>query len=118
MNSEAALLTVEHSQESLARAYIHAIAGHAGLTCSFREFDYGIDLTLHQITVRTNPMTGRKRYVKSGMCVDVQVKSTGNAIVREDGVAYDLDVDAYDDLRIERTCATPRILSRRPSPRG
>ena len=27
----------------------------------FRPFDYGIDLTLHQVTVRTNPTTGRRR---------------------------------------------------------
>lgn len=108
-SSEATLLTAGHSMESLTRAYLHALAGHAGLTCSFRDFDYGIDLTLHQVTVRTNRMTERKRYVESGMCMDVQVKSTTNAIVRDGEVVYDLDVDAYDGLRIEKTCA-PRIL--------
>jgi hypothetical protein len=115
--SEAALLTAGHSQESLTRAFIHAIAGHVGLTCSFREFDYGIDLALHQVTVRTHPTTGRKRYVESGMHLDVQVKSTTNAVVRDGEVAYDLDVHAYDDLRIEKTC-TPRILVLHVQPRA
>jgi hypothetical protein len=80
-----------------------------GLTCSLREFDYGIDLTLHQITVRTHPATGRRRYVESGMPLDVQVKSTTRAIVRGSEVAYDLDRDAYEDLRNVQVC-TPRIL--------
>lgn len=106
VRGENTVITDAHSQESLAQAYIHAIAGHLGLACSIREFDYGIDLTLHQISVRT---TDRKRYVESGMPLDVQVKSTTTAIIRGDCLAYDLNIENYDDLRTTRVC-TPRIL--------
>ena len=85
------------------------MAGQVGLTCSLRDFDYGIDVTLHQVTVRTNPKTGRKRYVESGAALDVQVKSTTSAIVGDREVRYDLAVEAYDDLRDLRV-STPRIL--------
>jgi hypothetical protein len=103
------LLTPEHRKESLARAYIHAIAGHIGMSCSVRNFDYGIDVTLHEITVRTNPSTGKMRYVESGMPLDIQVKSTTTAIIEEDEVKYDIDINTYDDLR-DMNVSTPRIL--------
>ena len=66
------MLTPEHQKESLARAYIHAVAGQLGMSCSMRDFDYGIDLTLHEVTTRTNPDTGRVRYVESGWPLDIQ----------------------------------------------
>ena len=105
----AALLTPQHFQESLSRAYVHAIAGRTGLGCSVREFDYGIDLTLHQIVVRTDRTTGRKRHFESGAALDIQVKSTTNASVSDSAVRSDLDVNAYDDLR-DMATSTPRIL--------
>lgn len=103
------MLTREHRQESLTRAYILAIAARMGMSCSIRDFDYGIDLTLHQVTTRTNPATGRKRYIESGMPLDIQVKSTTAAIVEDNEVKYDLDVQSYDDLR-DTNVRTPRIL--------
>lgn len=42
-------ITREHRQESLAMAYIHAVAGMCGLTWSTRNLDYGADITLHQV---------------------------------------------------------------------
>ena len=103
------MLTPSHSQESLARAYIHAIAGRVGLTCSFRDFDYGIDLTLHPVTVRTDPATGKRRYIESGWPLDIQVKSSAKTIIRDDGIGYDLEMDAYNDLRNVEV-SVPRIL--------
>jgi hypothetical protein len=65
--------------------------------------DYGIDLTLHDIGV-----TGRHRF-ESGYRIDVQGKSTVDAAVMKNRVRYDLDVQAYDLLRL-KTPACPRIL--------
>ncbi len=76
---------------------------------STREFDYGIDLTLHEVTTRTNPQTGKRRFVESGRTLDLQIKSTMSPVDRQNTIAIDLDVDCYDDLRDERV-ATPRIL--------
>ena len=86
-----------------------AIAASVGMNFSTRDFDYGIDLTLHEVTTRTNPSTGKKRLVESGRTLDIQIKSTTIAIMDQEQIAYDLDVDAYDDLRDERV-QTPRIL--------
>jgi hypothetical protein len=44
------MLIKSHRPESLSRAYIQAIAGRCGMNCSLRDFDYGIDVTLHEIT--------------------------------------------------------------------
>jgi len=106
--SEATLLTSQHCQESLSRAYIHAIAAHVGLMCLHRDFDYGIDLTLSEVAYRADLTTGRKRFTESGIKLDIQVKSTTNAVVCDGEVAYDLDRNAYEDLRA--VARTPRIL--------
>jgi len=97
------LLTLNHRQEALSRAYIHAVAGKCGLSCSFREFDYGIDVTLHEITQRDS------RYIESGFNLDIQAKSTINAVIEDAAIKYDLDVKNYEDLR-EIWVGTPRIL--------
>jgi hypothetical protein len=92
-----------HRQESLSRAYIQAIASRCGLNCSFREFDYGIDVTVHPIHRREN------RYVETGFNLDIQAKSTFRVAVTDEDVLYDLEVKTYDDLRATDV-GTPRIL--------
>jgi Domain of unknown function (DUF4365) len=97
------VLIQTHRQEALSRAYIQAVTARCGMSCSFRDFDYGIDVTLHEITRREN------RYVETGFNLDIQAKSTINAIVEEQQIKYDLEVKAYDDLR-DTEVGTPRIL--------
>ena len=103
------MLTPQHRQEQLSRAYVAAIAASVGMNFSTRDFDYGIDLTLHEVTTRTNPSSGKKRLVESGRTLDIQIKSTTMASMDQEHIAYDLDVNGYDDLRDERV-QTPRIL--------
>ncbi len=97
------MLTANHRQESLSRAYIQAVAGRCGLNCAFREYDYGIDVTVHEITRRRN------RYIESGFNLDIQAKSTINAIFDDKFVKYDMEIKTYDDLR-DSQVGTPRIL--------
>jgi hypothetical protein len=97
------MLTRPHRQESLSRAYIQAIASRCGLNCSFRAFDYGIDVTVHEIQQRN------ARYVETGFNLDIQAKSTYGAIVTDTDVLYDLEVKSYDDLR-DQDVGMPRIL--------
>jgi hypothetical protein len=92
-----------HRQESLSRAYIQAIASRCGLNCSFRDFDYGIDVTVHLIQRREN------RYVESGFNLDIQAKSTFNATLNGTHVVYDMEAKTFNDLR-EPDVGTPRIL--------
>lgn len=97
------MLTRNYRQEALSRACGQAIAGCCGLSCSFRDFDYGIDLTLHEIRRR-----GR-RYYESGFKLDVQAKSTTVESRTPTDVPYDLPMTNYDDLRDEGV-GCPRIL--------
>jgi hypothetical protein len=92
-----------HRQEAASRVYVHAIAARCGLGCSFRDFDYGIDLTVHTIQ-----RVGH-RYVESGFNLDIQAKSTTTAVVTPTQVLYDMEVKAYDDLR-DASVGCPRIL--------
>ncbi len=80
------MLIRTHRQEAVSRAYIHAIAARCGLGCSFRDFDYGIDLTVH--TIRRKG----QRYVESGFNLDIQAKSTTTVAVTASHVPYDMEV--------------------------
>jgi len=66
-------------------------------------------MSLHEVTIRTDPRTGKRRYCNSGAVLDVQLKSTATAVVEASEVGYDLDVNAYNDLR-DNKVATPRVL--------
>ena len=106
------MLTPAHQKEALARAYVAAVAGRIGMTCSYRDFDYGIDVTLNDVRERARRTRSGKRYNESGHKLDIQIKSATiakTATVRDEEIVYDLDVDTYDDLR-EPKVGTPRIL--------
>jgi hypothetical protein len=92
-----------HRQEAVSRAYVHAIAARCGLACSFRDFDCGIDLTLHSIRRKG------KRYVESGYSLDIQAKTSTTAVVNLTQVLYDVEVKTYDDLR-DSSVGCPRRL--------
>jgi hypothetical protein len=92
-----------HRQEAVSRAYIHAIAARCGLGCSSRDFDCGIDLSVH--TIRR---VGH-RYVESGFNLDIQAKSTTTAVVTPAQVLYDMEVKTYDDLR-DTGVGCPRMV--------
>ncbi len=97
------MLSRGHHQEGLSRAYIQAVASHCGMSCSFRDFDYGIDTTVNHLKIRAG------RRVESGYRLDVQTKSTTRAIIGMSDVTYDLEVKAYNDLR-DSEAIVPRIL--------
>src|SRR5579875_1864811 len=87
----------------MSRAYVQAVAGRCGLSCSFRDFDYGIDVTLHDIRRRDY------RRMESGFKLDIQAKSTTIRNLSITDVVYDLDVKNFDDLR-DPQVGCPRIL--------
>jgi hypothetical protein len=87
------MMTREHRQEALCRAYVLAIAAQAGVSWSKPDPDYGTDLSLRLVS----PVDGRLR--DAGAQIDLQLRSTTRAIVSETEVMYDLDVDTYNNLR-------------------
>ena len=97
------LLTPQHRQGAISRAFIQAVAGRCGMSCSFRDFDYGIDMTLNDI----KHYQGRR--VETGFKLDIQAKSSVTARVEESEVIYSMEVKTYNDLR-DASVGTPRIL--------
>jgi len=97
------LLTRNHRQEGLSRAYVQAIAAYCGMSVSLPTLDYGIDLTLNEV----EDFGGWR--AESGGKLDIQAKSTARAGGTADGIRYDLDVRSYDVLRLPTT-VNPRIL--------
>jgi hypothetical protein len=98
-----AMLVRAHRQEAVSRAYIHAIAACCGLGCSFRDFDYGIDMSVHAIRRKGN------RYSESGFHLDIQAKSATAPTLTPSHVLYDMEVKTYEDLR-DLDAGCPRIL--------
>ena len=104
VNSEeyANVLTRNHRQEALGRAYVQAVAALAGVGTSVPTPDYGIDLSLRLIE-RVGV-----QHQDAGVQLDLQLRSTTRANVSETQLKYDLDVRTYEYLRA--IPPVPRIL--------
>src|SRR5262249_44177092 len=97
------MITKNHRQEALSRAYVHAIAGRCGFSCSFRDFDYGMDVTIHDVW----ELAGGR--AESGFRIDAQLRSASDLAITASHVEYDLEAGTYASLRLPGTAA-PRIL--------
>jgi hypothetical protein len=82
-------------QEALSRAYVRAVAARAGVICGGTDNDFGFDMILRAVVVHGG------QFWDSGPQIDLQLKSTTRADVRDAEVFYDLEVRAYDLLRQE-----------------
>jgi Domain of unknown function (DUF4365) len=88
-------------QEALSRAYVRAIAARAGVVCIDATQDFGIDCYLRAVTLQAG------HYSDIGPELDVQLKSTTRAKMRDTEVVYDLEVRSYNILR-EPSAAEPQ----------
>jgi len=98
------MLTPQHIQEGLSRAYVTAVAHMAGMNCANSEHDYGIDGSLIDVRVLPN---GRR--CESGFKIDFQLKATINMDIHESKIHFPLEAKNYNDL-VEVDVGTPRIL--------
>lgn len=99
------MITEQHIQEGLSRSYIQAVSGAAGVNLAAeREFDYGFDGTLRQVTLR-----GTRR-VENGVSLDFQLKCTKNWSISNDFVVYDLESKTYNDIVTRDPLATGVML--------
>lgn len=87
------MLTRNHRQEALCRAYVHAVAALAGVGTSVPMPDYGVDLSLRNIEQRG------ARHLDGRLQLDLQLRSTTRANVTDTHIGYDLDVQTYEFLR-------------------
>jgi hypothetical protein len=87
------VITVEHTQESLSVAYVHAVSGAAGVNCiANRMFDYGMDGTFRPVVMRGS------RRVESGHPLDCQLKCTKNWTQNGDNIEYVIKTKTTNDL--------------------
>ncbi|MCA3446181.1 MAG: DUF4365 domain-containing protein [Rhodobacter sp.] len=87
------MITIQHTQESLNRAFISAVAGCAGVNwCANREFDYGLDGTFRPVAIRGS------RRVETGFPLDFQLKCTKNWNFEDEFVAYSLETKTFNDF--------------------
>lgn len=97
------MMTRNHRQEALCRAYVQAVAALAGVGTSKPEPDYGIDLLLREIGILDG------QYQDTSVQIDLQLRATTRASMTETTLVYDLDVNTYNKLRII-PAGSPRIL--------
>jgi hypothetical protein len=102
------MITTQHKQEQLSRAYINAVvadAGHVFQPAS--ELDYGVDGSVKQIKVVN------KRRCESGYSFDVQLKATTTWEVDNEYIIYDVEAKTYNDLslRFSERRATEIVLA-------
>ena len=77
------MLTIQHIQEDLSRAYIQAVAAKAGVNLALgtQAHDYGVDGTFHQVEVlhRVNSEgMSYTRRLNSGFDLEFQCKASRN----------------------------------------
>ncbi len=111
------MLTTQHIQEDLSRAYIQAVAAKAGVNLSLgtQSHDYGVDGTFHQVAIRTRTDAqgkSRQRRLNSGFNLEFQCKASKEWVSEPSEIVYDLEVKTYNDLVQRSTSlnATPLIL--------
>lgn len=100
-----ALITLQHTEECLSLAFVHALAGRAGVSLAAqRVHDYGIDGTFRSVKI-----IGKRR-VETGYAVDFQMKATTTWEHNGSEVVYDLEAKNYNDMVQRDGAATPCIL--------
>lgn len=83
----------ETKKEFLSKAYVRAVAAHAGVNIEFSEADFGVDISFTRIKSRPG-----RRFDTSGLALKCQLKSSMICHMKDDHVVYDLDAKNYNDL--------------------
>lgn len=98
------MLIQSHIKERLNLAYVHAVAGRAGVNVEHSIHDYGVDGSFRAVQVVEG------RHIQTGFPVDFQLKATVNWRFDSDRVVYDLDARAHDMMVTRERSAVPLVL--------
>lgn len=100
------MMTYQHIEECLSRAYVMAVAAHAGVNVGTSYHDYGVDGTFSKVQIRQG------RRFETGVKIDYQLKATKNWRLEGEEVVYALEAKTYNDLilRNSERRTTPLIL--------
>ena len=92
------MITREHAQEQLSRAYITAVAAHARYNVKFNAgFDYGVDGTIEAVTEFAD-VRGVRSLIEEGSLLRFQLKATIGCRGDAAYVRYDCDARAYNRM--------------------
>lgn len=101
------MITTQHIEEDLSKAYVLAVGAKAGLNVKFTEgHDYTVDGSLHEVS----SLNGKLH--ESGISFDFQLKASKNCSFDGASVVYDFDAETYNFLcsRANSKHTTPIIL--------
>jgi len=97
-------LPSEHLKEQLNIAYVTAVVAKAGATFDSPKQDYGIDGRIAEVRRFQDG-----KYHATNWILNCQLKATTNYNLKDDSVAYEMEVEAYNKL-VESEGNTYRIL--------
>ncbi len=106
-----AVLTKNHAQEGLSRAYMHAVSSTARVWMSMKdEFDYGFDGQLDLIADERVEPDGRRHLVKAGYAIDFQLKCSQTWNQSGGDIVWSIKSSAYNKLAGRGPGAIPGVL--------
>ena len=107
------MLTKDHAQELLSRAYVQAVAASARANLSLGSvFDYGFDGQFDSVVIRLgqdgdgDPVS---RHVNAGFPIDFQLKCSWKWKADDNDVSWSIKTKTYNDLVTRPDQATPAI---------
>ena len=86
-------MTPNQQQEEIGKAYVHAVAAACGFSVSQWSQDHGCIDT----TISADRVLGEGPYSKPK--VDLQLKATTQDVVKDEHIAWSLEMAHYDKLR-------------------
>ena len=98
------VITQAHIKERLSLAYVHAVAGRAGVNVAHSIHDYGIDGILTPVDKIGSS------YAESGFILQFQLKATTRWNISGSDVVYDLEAGAYNNMVGRHPSAVPMVL--------
>lgn len=107
------MLTKNHAQEGLSRAYIHALTAAARVHLKMdQEFDYGFDGSFDSIEENEYLERGKVKidYIKAGFPIEFQLKCSSEWKIDGEDVVWSIKTRAFNKLARRSTDAVPAIL--------
>jgi hypothetical protein len=103
MSVAVAGMTENEQKQQLSVAYVHAVAARAGYACQI----FNIDDDSIDVHVAARGIVHQKAVLRSPR-IEIQLKATAQAVLRQDHLAFPLPVKNYNELREE--VLVPRLL--------
>ncbi len=92
-------MTEELIKESFSIKYLETLATYNGYTTEWPGKDFGRDLTINEISTRTQ--NGKARFIETGRTLKIQAKATTENSIEDDNdtsFKYDLEAKTFNDL--------------------